>query len=121
MEADAGERSVDLTWSAVTDGHRYQVERSLDDANWSVIATPTGTSYEDRGLACNETYYYRVATKGDGTRYSTNYGVPSASVPATTTAPCPNAPAPTGLDGTATRTTVRAHVGYEGGRGRVQD
>ena len=107
VEADAGERSVDLTWSAVTDGHRYQVERSLDDANWSVIATPTGTSYEDRGLACNETYYYRVATKGDGTRYSTNYGVPSASVPATTTAPCPNAPAPTGLDGTATRTTVR--------------
>ena len=107
VEADAGERSVDLTWNVVTDGARYQVERSLDNANWSVVATPTVTRHEETGLACNETYYFRVATKGDGTRYSTNYGVPSASVPATTTAPCPTAPAPTGLDGTATRTSVR--------------
>jgi hypothetical protein len=70
---------INLSWNSVTDAHTYTLERSLDNATWQVLATPSGTSYSDTGLQNNTVYYYRVlATNGLG---SSSY---SASVSATT-------------------------------------
>src|SRR5262249_34844825 len=44
----------------------FQVERSTDGTNFTLIATTSGTSYRDAGLA-NGTYFYRVrAVNGAG-------------------------------------------------------
>jgi fibronectin type 3 domain-containing protein len=59
----AGE--IDLTWGASTDSHGvtgYQVERCQGSSctNFTQIATPTATSYNDTSVAANTVYRYRV-------------------------------------------------------------
>ena len=54
---------IALSWNDVaTQEDEYQVERSLDGTNFSLLATLpfNTTSYEDSGLDPNTTYYYRV-------------------------------------------------------------
>ena len=50
---------VDLGGSTIT-GYKLQVWDSAS-SRWVDEATPTGTSYTDRGLTAGTTYYYRVA------------------------------------------------------------
>jgi hypothetical protein len=54
---------VDLTWIDNADNENgFEIERSLDKASWSVIATVGSnvTSYSDSGLQHSTTYYYQV-------------------------------------------------------------
>jgi hypothetical protein len=58
--AGTGSTQIDLTWSAVADGH-YNVLRSTDGTHFTVIANVSSnvTSYEDSGLAPG-TYFYEI-------------------------------------------------------------
>jgi hypothetical protein len=54
---------IDLSWSDTSsDETGIQVEQSLDNATWSVVASlsANSTSYSDTGLISSTTYYYRV-------------------------------------------------------------
>ncbi len=98
FSASPGETSVNLSWDAVTDAEKYQVQRL--NGIWQDHVERTQLSYEDMGLVCNKTYSYRVKTRGDGDPYSTDYGAASSEASATTTAVCPDAPAPDNLSAT---------------------
>jgi uncharacterized membrane protein YgcG len=55
---------IDLSWLASTDDvgiAAYQLDRSLDQTNWSVISsTNTSTSYDDTSVDFGIHYYYRL-------------------------------------------------------------
>jgi uncharacterized delta-60 repeat protein len=62
-----------LTWTDnASDETAYKLERSTDQTSWTVIdLAANAESYDDSGLACNTTYYYRVrAYRSDDTSYS---------------------------------------------------
>ena len=93
---------IDLAWSVPSDNgyaiSAYQIERSLDNSNWTIItSTHTTTSFSDTGLTASTTYYYKVSginALGTGTAstavQTATYGVPDAiddlslTVPTTT-------------------------------------
>jgi hypothetical protein len=82
---------IDLTWtdSTSSETHVY-VERSLDGlTGWTQIASlnPDTTSYQNTGLVCDTTYYYRVRTFNSAT---TDYSGYSNVDSATTLACAPN-------------------------------
>jgi fibronectin type 3 domain-containing protein len=54
--------SVSLQWNDVTGEQFYQVERSLDGANWTVVTYlyADTTTYTNTGLASGTTYLFRV-------------------------------------------------------------
>ena len=86
-----GVRQVTLAWSAVSYASSYSAKRSSTGAagSYSTIATTTGTSYLDTGLADGTTYFYVVSASnscGSSGDSSSSGG---------TTAP----PAPTGFYG----------------------
>jgi hypothetical protein len=58
--ADVCVGSIDLSWTGVANNH-YDVKRSTDGVNFTVIATvpSTQTTFEDTGLA-NGTFFYQV-------------------------------------------------------------
>lgn len=59
---------VTLTWAAVAGASEYRVERSTDNATFTVIATVTGLSMQDTTVAPGTSYLYRViAVAADGT------------------------------------------------------
>ena len=61
--ADAGGSSVSLTWGRSTDNTGvagYRVERSTDQARWTVVWDGPGTSCTDRTTTPGTRYYYRV-------------------------------------------------------------
>ena len=65
--AQAG-NEIDLAWTAPSNGGSaitgYQIERSLDNTNWSDLVADTGNqliAYTDINLTTNQTYYYRVS------------------------------------------------------------
>ena len=67
---------VALNWSAYQGAASYLLERSNTTGTGFVqIATPTGTSYTDTGLAAGQTYYYRV--KAD----TSDYGAEASCAP----------------------------------------
>ncbi|OGH55782.1 MAG: hypothetical protein A3I06_11605, partial [Candidatus Lindowbacteria bacterium RIFCSPLOWO2_02_FULL_62_12] len=78
--ATAGAGTVLVTWSAVTaneDGiagaagvAQYRVYRAgvADTSSWTLVGTPTGTSFTDSGMAFGTTYYYRVTAR-DGAAF----------------------------------------------------
>lgn len=73
--------SLSVSWSALPGATSYQVERSTTGTGgWSVVATPTGTSYVDLGLLPSTAYYYRVSAVNAG-----GTGTPSTVQSATTT------------------------------------
>jgi hypothetical protein len=55
---------IDLSWLASTDDSGiadYQLERSIDQINWSVVSsTITSTSYDDSSVDFGVHYYYRI-------------------------------------------------------------
>jgi hypothetical protein len=91
---------IDLGWTdEATDEDGYQIERSVDGADWSLIATlpADATAYGDQPLSPETTYTYRV-------RAFNGAGVSAASNDAwATTDPAPVLPpaAPTDLAATA--------------------
>ncbi len=94
----SGSPAVNLSWTAATDNvgvTGYRVERCQGSGctSFAQIATPTGTTFGDSGLAASTTYQYRVrATDAAG-----NLGGYSPVAAATTAAPpdttAPSAPA----------------------------
>ncbi len=83
-----GSDYVVLAWSPVSGAKKYQLERKQAGPVWTNIGTVPADrepleATVDR-LAANQTYSFRVSTAGDGGRYSTEFGIPSAEVSATT-------------------------------------
>ena len=70
--------TLDLSWAAVTNRTRYQVDRATNSGFTTGVTlgvyTGTGTSFSDSGLTNGTTYYYRIKAIGT-TRYkdSANY------------------------------------------------
>ncbi|MDR3111241.1 MAG: fibronectin type III domain-containing protein [Planctomycetaceae bacterium] len=60
--------SIALSWNTVTGAIGYEIQRSLTEADgsWTTIYSGTNTSYEDKLLSANTTYYYLVRAKGTG-------------------------------------------------------
>ncbi len=59
LKATAGNKSVKLSWSAVSGATKYRVQRYINSA-WSTVSYPTTNSYTDTGLTNGTTYKYRV-------------------------------------------------------------
>ncbi|MBN1206050.1 MAG: lamin tail domain-containing protein [Myxococcaceae bacterium] len=54
---------INLSWTASTDDVGvvdYDISRSTDGSSFSAVASTTGTSHSDAGLASSTTYWYRV-------------------------------------------------------------
>lgn len=68
---DAGIDSIDISWAGVSDTTEFQIFRSQSsgatEADYSAVATVSGTSFTDTGLSPNTTYYYRVEAVYPGT------------------------------------------------------
>lgn len=61
--------AVTLNWQDNSNNElNFEIERSLDNANWSVVATVDSniSYYDDGNLAVYTTYYYRVAATNQG-------------------------------------------------------
>lgn len=86
---------IDLSWTGSTTATSYDVSR-----DGSVVGSATGTTYKDTGLASSSTHTYTVAARNAGGPSTTSAG----PVSATTLAGPP--PAPTGLTGTGSRSSV---------------
>ena len=63
-----GTDRINLSWDTPSDNGSpltgYQIERSLDSTNWSVIVANTGntsTTYQDTDRTADTQYYYRVS------------------------------------------------------------
>ena len=51
---------IKLTWGKITGAVKYQVYRSTDNVNWSLLKTLTGTSLTNTSTTPGTTYYYKV-------------------------------------------------------------
>ena len=59
--------AIDLSWSGSSGATRYQVLRSATSGGpYSLVASPTTTSYHDTGLASGTAYYYLVKAANSG-------------------------------------------------------
>ena len=97
VTAVAGNASVALSWSSVTGATGYRVLRGTTSGGpYSLVGSPSGTSFGDSGLANGTTYYYVVRTF-DGSLESAN----SSQASATPVAPPSGPAAPTGVNATA--------------------
>ena len=85
--ASRGNTQVDLSWSApASDGGAtitgYKVYQSTDDASYSEVATPSGTTQTITSLTNGTTYYFKVAavnSVGTGTQTSSVSAVPATT------------------------------------------
>lgn len=74
-----GEAKVQLDWKAVSGATGYKVYRSINNLDFSLIATVSTINYTDTNLTPNTNYYYYVkASNNDGE------SAPSATVSLTT-------------------------------------
>ncbi|MBX3328741.1 MAG: fibronectin type III domain-containing protein, partial [Nitrospira sp.] len=93
---------INLTWTAATDniavtGYRVERCQGLGCTTFAQIATPSGTTFSDTGLAASTAYSYRVKAVDGAGNVSVNY----SNVATTTTAADTTAPtAPTSLAAT---------------------
>ena len=55
--------SIKLSWALQNKDERYYIERSTDNKKWSKLSNITNSSYTDKNLTYNKTYYYRVYAK----------------------------------------------------------
>src|SRR5207245_2686833 len=83
---------INLTWTASTDDvgvTGYRVERctGAECSTFTQVATPTGTSYSDTGLAPSTSYSYQVKAVDAAGNVSTASATATASTPADTTPP----------------------------------
>ncbi|SNB47720.1 fibronectin type III domain-containing protein [Geobacter sp. DSM 9736] len=71
---------LSLSWNDVSGNYGYKLERSIDNATWTVIANPVqgATSYTNTGLNSGTIYYFRISTKTASGSYSSLSNVQSA-------------------------------------------
>ena len=96
LTATANGTQVNLNWAASSDNvgvNRYRVERCQNAGcdEFTQIATPTGTTFTDPGLAANTSYSYRVRAED----YSTNLSDYSTVSTTTTGVAAPDTTKPT--------------------------
>jgi glucose/arabinose dehydrogenase/chitodextrinase len=99
-----GSSQVNLSWTASTDNvgvTGYRVERCQGSGctTFTQVGTPTGTSYNDTGLAASTQYRYRVRAADAAGNLGAYSSIVSATTPAAGDASPPTAP--TNLAGTA--------------------
>lgn len=100
VSASGGANQVSLSWGSVSGATQYRVYRaSTSGGPYTLVGTPSGTSYIDTGLACGTTYYYVIRA------FAGCESVNSTQVSATTSA-CP-----------ACTVTTRYSNGFETGSG----
>ncbi len=57
---------INLNWTnQATNQTGFELQRSLDQTNWSTVVTQTGTSFQNSGLTPGTLYYYRVLAKNN--------------------------------------------------------
>jgi hypothetical protein len=59
-----------LTWNLVAGETVYQVQRSLDQVNWTTIGNPTTPNYLDSAVSIGTQYYYQVGSGASPTGYT---------------------------------------------------
>jgi hypothetical protein len=86
VQAIDSSKGVDLTWNAIPGAASYSVERSMTPGGpyTPIISDLTETSYADKNVTANTTYYYIVKAKMSDTETIT-----SAEVSATPTTETP--------------------------------
>ena len=92
----AGVNQIDLSWTASTDniavtGYLLDRCQGASCTSFAQIATPTGTSYADMGLAPATSYRYRMKATDAAGNVSSYSSIVAAVTPATDTIP-PTAP-----------------------------
>jgi hypothetical protein len=73
---------VNLSWTGSTDNvgvASYNVYRSTDNVTFSAVASVSGTSHSNTGLAASTTYYYRVTADDAANNESANSNTASAT------------------------------------------
>jgi fibronectin type 3 domain-containing protein len=102
LAATPGNAQVALSWTASAGATRYNVKRAAASGGpYTVVASPTSTTYTDTGLANGTAYFYVVSAVNGG-----GEGPNSAQVSATPRAvPSP----PTGLSADGRKHSVRLH------------
>ena len=99
-----GFNSILIRWDNVSGATNYIVQRSSDNVTFVEVASTTSTSFDNSGLACGVTYYYRVQAFDGSGNYSSFSDVHAAiAVPA--------APTLSSLPGTETETSVQLRWG----------
>jgi subtilase family serine protease len=79
VAAVAADGSVTVSWNASAGATSYKVKRSTTSGSgYSIVGSPTGTSYVDGGLTNGTTYYY-VVTAVNSTGQSANSSEVSAT------------------------------------------
>ena len=93
---------VNLSWTASTSSNvtHYNVYRDN-----TVIANPTGTSYNDTSASASTTYTYAVTAVNSSSLESTQSNTISVTTPPSTCTPTTPPTVPTGLTGTPISTT----------------
>lgn len=77
-----GNSQVYLTWNAVAGATSYSVQRSVDNVNFTTVASPATNTYLDASVAVGTQYWYKVAsTNISGT---SNYCPSQSVIPALT-------------------------------------
>ncbi len=90
--------SVSLSWNASNDNvgvTGYRVERCLGStcSNFTLVASPTGTSYTDNGVAGGNTYRYAVKARDAAGNISAFSTIVNVTTPAAPDSTPPTAPA----------------------------
>ncbi len=89
MVGTPGETSVVVSWNAVTNTSKYQVEYwNLWLSDWIVDDdTITGTTHTVDGLHCEREHWFQVRAYGSGITYAASWSEPSTFLPETTSLP----------------------------------
>ena len=70
--ANVTNNTVQLAWSDISNESYYEINRSFTFSSGYVLAGTVSsgtTTFTDAGLISNNTYFYRIKSKGDGTVY----------------------------------------------------
>ena len=122
LSGTRGDTQVALSWSAPSSNGGtavtgYKVYQSTDDASFSEVATPSGTSHTVTGLTNGTTYYFKVAavnSVGTGTQTSSVSAVPATTPAAPTSVSATNGNEESVISWTApTNTGGAAITGYK--------
>ena len=80
---DTSDATVSLSWTASTDDRgvtAYRLERSTDQATWTVLTTVDATTYRDTTTGYGQQYFYRVGAL-DAAGNMSDYATTSATTP----------------------------------------
>lgn len=79
IRAVPANRSIKLTWSAVSGAKKYRIQRYNGSA-WATIATVSTLSYTNTGLTNGARYKYRILASADGSSWG-NASAAIAAIP----------------------------------------